>query len=145
MKNGHIERELQRSDNTKNNGGIEMSKLSVKCTPENRANIGCDINKDKCIYCTKNSYCGDFDNMIHDEILNVFDRLGQLEDAAEQREKGCEYCNEICAKCYWYDEDGRCVFSNVDCSDGAHEYDTNNRYERDPKKRYCPRCGRKLV
>lgn len=85
-----------------------MEKLSVKCTPENRANIGCDINKDKCIYCTKNSYCGDFDNMIHDEILNVFDRLGQLEDAAEQREKGCDFCNKKYVTCYWYSKEGGC-------------------------------------
>lgn len=63
-----------------------MEKLSVKCTPENRANMGCTINTNECIYRTKNGYCADFDSMTHTEVLEVFDKLGILEDSLEASE-----------------------------------------------------------
>lgn len=70
-----------------------MKKLSIKCTPENKSNMGCFLNAEECVYCTKNGYCGDFDGMTHTEVLEVFDKLGKLEDEAEQREKGCDFCS----------------------------------------------------
>lgn len=63
-----------------------MSKLSVKCNQKNRANMGCFLNAEECIYCTKNGYCADFYSMTHTEVLEVFDKLGILEDSLEASE-----------------------------------------------------------
>lgn len=128
-----------------------MGKLTFKCTEENRKKVGCgmiDAEFSECEYCTKNGYCGYWEVSAHNEILNVFDRLGQLEDAAEQREQGCDFCNKKCATCYWYSEFDSTCDSDYDpgidfyCNEEDGEY---KGYIHDYQKKYCPRCGRKLV
>lgn len=115
-----------------------MKRMVEKCMPEFRKRTGCSMMEDgdTCEYRTKKGYCGYYDTMNskgEKQLFEQFDRLGQLEDEAEQREKGCKYCtlagrdDEIIDKL----PTGEYVITNGSGS-MIQVY-------------YCPKCGRKLV
>lgn len=114
-----------------------MERLTIKCTAENRKKIGCGMMEDMpwCDYQTINSYCGYYDTQNTtgvNELLVQLDRLGQLEDEAEQREKGC----------------GECIRKSCDiCTSKIYNYvcDECDDYSNYEPMNYCPTCGRKLV
>ena len=64
------------------------------------------------------------------EVCNA---LGRYEDEAERREKGCVYCNR-CFSCY---EMTKCPFQRELIPETCSHYE--------PRFKFCPKCGRKLV
>lgn len=111
-----------------------MERLVVKCTPKNRQETGC-IVEGKCEHMTRNGYCGYHDCFNEkgvNELLSQLDRLGQLEDEAERRERGC----------------GECIRKSCDiCTSKIYNYvcDECDDYSNYEPMNYCPTCGRKLV
>ena len=116
-----------------------MKRLMPKCTPEFRKRTKCSMMElpgDVCEYCTPAGYCGYYEisNKWEKKLFQQFDRLGQLEDEAEQREKGCGFCNEI--------PDIGVYGVNVTTT-GERVIETG--YDMPLYINYCPKCGRKLV
>lgn len=98
-------------------------------------------NEEPCWYQTKNGYCGYYE-LPEKELMNVFDKLGKLEDEEERREKGCDHCHKPCINCEHYDEE----FD--DCNErwyveAAYTMGCDYLlfYE---NERYCKHCGRQL-
>ena len=112
------------------------------CSILNRANRGnvllCENRTEGC-YCINPYLYYKYDENEDEEylasyltLLDVADRLGQLEDEAEQREKGCGECiRKSCTTCT----------SKIYCY-VCDECDNYSKYE---CMNYCPNCGRKLV
>lgn len=112
---------------------LSMKRLMPKCTPEFRKRTGCGMMEDGdiCEYCTPASYCGYYETMNskgEKQLFKQFDRLGQLEDETEQREKGCNFCDKS-------KRDGFTVLFEGDDITDSMAFDMH----------YCPVCGRKLV
>lgn len=107
-----------------------MKRLMSKCTPEFRKKSKCNMMElpdDVCEYRTPAGYCGYYEisTKWEKKLFRQFDRLGQLEDEAEEREKGCSFCSKKPNEgCY-----GIVITT--------HELPS-------PVK-YCPECGRKMV
>lgn len=107
-----------------------MKRMVGKCTPEFRKRTGCDMVEDgnTCEYCTPKGYCGYYKTMNskgEKQLFKQFDRLGQLEDEAEEREKGCSFCSEL-------------------PDEGCYGIVITTHESPSPVK-YCPQCGKKLV
>jgi len=69
-------------------------RLVIGCKEKNKKILGCDTLNDgeqeDCEYRTKHGYCAYPINNFNGEMSyehSVFDKLGQLEDAAEQKKK----------------------------------------------------------
>ena len=110
-----------------------MKRLMPKCTPEFRKRTKCSMMElpgDVCEYCTPAGYCGYYEitNKWEKKLFQQFDRLGQLEDETEQREKGCNFCDKSKRNGFTV------LFEGDDITDGI-AFDMH----------YCPVCGRKMV
>lgn len=71
-------------------------------------------------------------DMDNSDMLHALNRLGQLEDEAERRERGC----------------GECIRKSCDiCTSKIYNYvcDECDDYSNYEPMNYCPTCGRKLV
>ena len=76
------------------NGGVEQmnnlgnKRFAPKCTPSHRKKYGCTMMDDgfPCEFTTENGYCGYYDISDEKQLLENFDRLGQLEDVVEDIE-----------------------------------------------------------
>lgn len=111
-----------------------MERLVIKC--ENLISEDRCPTQDPemlCTFKTTNGYCGYRDEFVKPgTISQIIDKLGQLEDEAEQRERGC----------------GECIRKSCDiCTSKIYNYvcDECDDYSNYEPMNYCPTCGRKLV
>lgn len=125
-----------------------MKRLMPKCTPEFRKKSKCNMMEladnagedctpvGYCGYCTPAGYCGYYEisTKWEKKLFKQFDQLGQLEDEAEEREKGCAFCGNA--------PDEGC-YGVTATTTGESIIETG--YDMPLYVNYCPKCGRKMV